>query len=110
MVKHKINDHARNRHVEPKRKCDSRDAAMTREILAQSAIQSNDDEGDDHDRENRVRHEDREIDRAHNAGALKTRGAVMVVIDQIRGEKQCGDNERRDLARAMGGDISRPDE
>src|ERR1700750_1597884 len=62
LVKHKINDHAGDRHVEPKRQRDPRDASMSREVLAESAIESNDDEWNDHDREDRVRGQDRKVD------------------------------------------------
>jgi len=61
---------------------------MSREVLAESAIEGDDDERNDHDRENRVRRQDREIDGPHDAGALKPRRAVVVVIDEIRREKE----------------------
>ncbi len=57
-----------------------------------------------------MRGQDREVDRAHDARALKTRRAVVVVIDEIRSEKQYRNCERRDLAGTMRGDISCSDE
>ena len=56
---------------------------MPREVLAQSTIERDDDEWNDHDCENRVRRQDREVDRAHEALSLKARRAVVVVIDEI---------------------------
>ena len=61
---------------------------MSREVLTQRAIERDDDEWDDHNRENRVRSQDREVDGPHDARALKARRAVIVVIDQIRREKE----------------------
>jgi hypothetical protein len=61
---------------------------MAREVVTQGAIESNDDERDDHDREDRVRYENREIDRANDPSALKTCRAVVVVIDELRSQKQ----------------------
>ena len=83
---------------------------MSREIATQRAIESDDDKWNDHDREDRVRHEDREIDRANDAGALKACRAVVVVIDEIRSQKQYRNDECRELACAMSGDVSSSDE
>ena len=51
-----------------------------------------------------------EIDRANDAGALKTCRAVVVVIDEIRSQKQYRNHEGRDLARTMSSDVSSSDE
>lgn len=83
---------------------------MSREVLAQGAIESDDDEGNDHDREDRVRHEDREVDDSNDTRALKACGSVVVVIDEIRSQKQYRDDERRDLAGTMSGDVSSSNE
>ncbi len=61
---------------------------MSREVLAQGAIESDDNQWNDHDREDRVRRQDREVDGPHDACALKARRAVVVVIDEVRGEKE----------------------
>lgn len=53
--------------------------------------------------------QDGEVDRAHQSGSLKTRGAVVEVVSEIRREKQDRDYERRDLAGAMSHDVSRAD-
>jgi len=61
---------------------------MSREVLAESAIESDDDEWNDYDCEDRVCRQDREVDGPHDACALKARRAVVVVIDEIRREKE----------------------
>src|SRR5215204_3342329 len=106
LVKHKINDHTGDRHVEPQGKSDPRNAAVSCKILPQGAIKCDGNEWHNHDRKDRVRQEDSEIDRADDAHALKACGAVVVVIDEIRSEKKYRNNQRRDLTRAMRDDVS----
>jgi len=83
---------------------------MAREVPPQGTIESDDDKRNDHDREDRVRHEDSEIDRPNDARALKTCRAVVVVIDEIRSQKQCRNDEGRNLAGTMSGNVSSSDE
>ena len=88
----------------------SSDATMSREVLPQGAIESKGNERNDHDCKDCVRHQDGEVDRTDEPCALKTCRAVVVVIEEIRGEKEYRNNEGRNLTRAMCDDISRPDE
>ena len=88
LIKHKINDHARNRHVEPERQSNPCDTSVAREVLSQSAIERKRDKWNNHDCEDRVSCQDREVNGPREAGALKARRAVEVVIRQIRNEKE----------------------
>ena len=83
---------------------------MPRKVVPQCAIKSEYHEWNNHHRQDRVGCQDREIDRARKAGALKTRGAVIVVIREIRSQEKHRDRERRDLARAVCDNVFRPDE
>src|SRR5215813_7917592 len=74
-VKHKINDHSRDRHVQPERQRDARDAPVTRKVLPERAIKRNDYEWNDHDRENGMANQNGEIDRTRQTRSLKTRRA-----------------------------------
>ena len=109
MVKHKINDHARNRHVEPERQSNPGNPAVPDEVMAKGAIKSERHERHDDDGENRVAGENREIEWAHPACSLKTRRAVVVVISEIGSEKQDRDDQCGYLASAMCGYIVRLD-
>lgn len=84
MIEHKVNDHAGDRHVEPDWQCNPRDAPVSREIVAKRAIKSERYKWDDHDGENRVTRQDRKVERAHPTGSLKTRGPVVIVINEVR--------------------------
>jgi len=110
VIKHKVNDHAGDRHVEPDWQGNPGDAPVTREIVAKRAIESERYEGNDHDCENRVTRQDHKVERADPTGSLKMRGAVVIVINEIRSEKEQRHHERRDLARAMSDNITRPNE
>ena len=83
---------------------------MPREVVAKRAIEREYHERDDYDRENRVTRQNRKIERPDEACSLKTRCAVMEVISQIGNQEQERDDQRRDLARSMRGDVARPDE
>lgn len=63
LVKHKINDHARNRHVQPEWQRDARDAAVTCEVLAERAVEREHDERNDHHGQDGVAGQDSEVDR-----------------------------------------------
>ncbi len=110
MVKHKIDDHSGDRHVQPERQRDARDAPVTREVLPERAIEGKDHERHDHDRENRVADQNGEVDRASQTRSRKTRGAMVVVIRQVRSEKKARHDESADLTSAMSSNVTRPDE
>ena len=88
LVKHKINDHSGDAHVQPDRESDSRDTPVTHKVVTKRAVESKKHERNDHDRENRVACEYREVDRANNAGSLETCSAVVEVVREIRRQKQ----------------------
>src|SRR6185369_2716111 len=75
LVKHKINDHACNRHVQPQRQRDASDASVSHEVIAKRAVERKRHEWNNHDREDGVTGQDGEIDRTSQARALKTRRA-----------------------------------
>ena len=56
--------------------------------MAKGAVQGHYDEWNNHNGENRVACQDREINRTGQACALKTRRAVIIVIGEIRSEKE----------------------
>lgn len=88
LVEHQVNDHAGDRHVQPDWESDACDAPVPRKFAPQGAIKGEYHERHDHHRQDRVGCQDREVDRARKAGALKTRGAVIVVIREIRREEK----------------------
>jgi len=61
---------------------------MTRKVATQGAIESDDDERNDDDRQDGVRQKNREVDRANDARALKARRTVVVVINEVRSQKE----------------------
>ena len=83
---------------------------MPRKVVTQRAIESEYHEWHDHHRQNRVARQDREIDWARQAGSLKTRGAVVIVIRKIRNQEKNRDGKRGYLARAVRDNVFRPDE
>src|SRR5689334_11309340 len=108
-VKHKINDHSRDRHVQPERQRDARDAPVPREVLPQRAIKGKEHERHDHDRKNRVADQDREVDRARQTRSLKTCRAMVVVICEVRDEKENRNHEGAHLTSAMRRYVTRSD-
>ncbi len=82
---------------------------MPHKVVTKRAIESQDHERHDHDREDRVARENREVKRSDKTGALKTRRAVVIVIREIRSQKQERNYERAYLARAVSGHITSPD-
>ena len=109
LVKHKINDHTRDRHIEPERQSDAGDAPMSHEVVANRAVERERDEWNDYDCENGMTSQDGEINRTSETRALKTRRAVVVVISEIGSKKEQRNDQCRYLASAMGCDIVRLD-
>ena len=106
LVKHKINDHTGDAHIQPNRQGNSRDSPVPDKVSAKRAIESQGDERHDHDRQDRVTCENCEVERSDEAGALKTCRAVVKVISEIRRQKQDRNHERGYLARAVSNYIS----
>ena len=88
LVKHKINDHSGDAHVQPDRQGDSRDAPVTHKVVTKRAVESKKHERHDHNREDRVARQDREVDRANDARSLETCSSVVEVVCEIRSQKQ----------------------
>ena len=97
MIKHQINDHAGNGNIQPHWQSPARNGAVTQEVSAQGATQSDDDKWHDDDCENGMCCQDREIDWARDSLPGKARRAVMLVINNVRNEKQYRGRERGKL-------------
>ena len=109
LIKHKINDHTGNRHIEPERQRNPRDTPVSPEVVAKRTVEGQRDKWNNHNREDRVACKDREVNRSRETGALKTRRAVVVVISEIGCEKQQRNYQCRYLTRTMCGNIVRLD-
>src|SRR5215216_4496664 len=108
MIKHQVDDYARDRYVEPHWKSPARNSQMARELAAKSAGERHDDEGHDYCRENRVRNQNREVERFDPPCSWKASRPVMVVINQVRNQKENRTANRRDHAGAMSVDALLP--
>lgn len=87
MIEHKINDHARYRNIEPQRQRDASYPAMTFKVRPQSAIESNQDERNDHNSKNCMCSKNGEIDWPHDSLSSKARRSMIKVIDEIGDQK-----------------------
>lgn len=74
---------------------------MRREILAQCAAQGDQRQWDHRDSENRVTQQDREIQSSHPALPLKRHRTDLVMIDEIRDQKQDRTSESDEHASPM---------
>ena len=61
VIKHQVDDDARDGDVEPHGKSPARDAKVPRKLAAKSPNECNDDEWNDHRRQYRVRHQNDEV-------------------------------------------------
>ena len=101
MIEHQVNDDARYGNIEPHGKSPARNSPVARELTAKRAPERYDDEGYYCCRENRVRNQNDEVERSYPSCAWKASRPVMVVINQIRNQKQNRTANRRDHAGAM---------
>jgi len=84
LVKHKINDHSRDRNIQPDRQSDSRDAPVANKVVTKRPVESKKHKRHYHHSEDGVARQDREVDWTDNARSLETCRAVVVVIREIR--------------------------
>jgi len=109
-VQHHINDNPRHRNVKPDRQRPARDATVRIEPFAQCATQGNQREWHYRYRQDRMREEDREIDRTNPTPAFEGYRTDLVVVKQIRDQKQDRAAEGDQHAIAMCAAITRLDE
>src|SRR5437763_15872710 len=77
-VKHEINDDAGYRYGEPQRESPASDGSMPIKSLAQGAAESDENHRHDHNRQNRMRGQNREIQRSRPTRSSKVDDASMV--------------------------------
>ena len=106
LVKHKINDHSSDRHIQPDRQGDFRNAPVPPKLVPKRTVESKAHERHDYYRQDRVTHEDREIERADKPRSLKTCCAVVIVVCEIRSQEQERYYEGSNLTRAVSCYIS----
>lgn len=82
---------------------------MPHEVPAKRSIKGYRDEWNNHDREDCVTGQDREVDGPRETCALKTSRAVVVVISEIGSQKKYRNYQRPDLTGAMRNNISGSD-
>lgn len=97
MIEEEVDEYAGHGDVHPERERPARHAAMLRNAHAQTVHHGEDRQRNDDDGEKRMRAQNREVERANRAGALKSRDHAMPeeVMSHIRHEK----HERRDARR-----------
>ncbi len=79
---------------------------MPNEVTTRCPIDRQSDQRDNHDCENRVTRQDREVDRPNETLTRKPRSPMIVMVGEIRSDKQPRSTQRKDLARAMRPDAS----
>src|ERR1700690_1358392 len=104
-VQKPVDDHARKRNVEPQRKRPSRDRAMAKKILSQRERQRREDQRQDHDCQNRVRNQQREIHGANPALPAEANQPCVKMKIQIEAEKNRGTNKSAKHACSMRGNF-----
>src|SRR5439155_9018700 len=107
LIHHEIHDHARHAHVEPQRQSPPCNHAMLIELFQPRAAQRHQNHGHNHHRKNRVRNQNREINRANPTLPCKRHMSHAVVINQIGKEKYRGDTKRRNHEPLMNGHLAR---
>src|ERR1019366_10214144 len=70
-IEHQVDDHARHRDVEPKRKGPARDSPMPVKLSTQGPRERNDHHRHNDHRQDRVRDQDREVEGPRPTGAAK---------------------------------------
>jgi len=101
MIEHQINNDARDRDIQPQRQRPARNSLVSNEVASRCPVKCDEDQWNDDNRQNDVADQDRKIQRSHEALAQKPRLAMVVVIGQIRNQKQCRGKERGNLTFSM---------
>lgn len=98
MVEHPINHYTRNRNVEPNRQSPAGDAFVEVKAFPPGAIERGEDQGDDDDRENRMRAKQGEIKCANQTLPREACNTVVRVIPEVADKKERGRPESREHA------------
>src|SRR2546423_9170037 len=101
MIEHEVDDDAGDGNIQPKRQCPTRDSFMTREISALGTAHSDNYKRHDNDGEKRMRRQDCEINRSRNSLPSEASDAVMLMIDDVREQKNDRGTQRRNLTVTM---------
>ena len=90
MVEEKVDDHTGDRHIHPERKGPACDAAMLWDPHEQTVAHGEDGHWHDGDGEDRVRDENREVNRADRprSGEARDDAVPQVVIENVEDEKE----------------------
>src|SRR5438445_11726559 len=96
MVEKKVDDHTGDRNIHPERKGPACDATMLRHTHAQAVAHGEDGHWHDGDGEDRVRNQNREVDRADRPGAGEVRDDA---VPQVESEDVAEEEEERRGAR-----------
>jgi hypothetical protein len=110
VIKHQIDDYARDRNIEPKGKRPTRNPSVSDKVQPQGAIECDKYQRHYYDCQDGVRKENCEVNGPYNPLPEETRGAMVKVIGEVRSQENNGCKKRRELAISMGVDAPRFDE
>ena len=83
MVEHQVNDYSRHGDIQPDWQRPASNSLMFCEISPPGAIESKQDQRHNDHREDHVRNQDGEVERAHDSLPQEPGVAVVVVINQV---------------------------
>src|SRR5713226_1321155 len=110
LINHQIYDHARHANVEPQRQRPPRDQPVFVEFLQPRAAQRNQNQRHNHNRQDRVRSQQREVNRPDPALPLKEDQLLHAeVIDHVGRQENSGNSERRNHENLVNVPLPRPD-
>ena len=109
MIEHQVDDHARDRDVQPHRERPARDPEVRDELPAKRPAERHDDERHYRGREHRVRDQHRKVEGTRPTRPFELRRPDVEVINQIRDQKHYRRGHRAHHARAVGFDLLAPD-
>src|SRR5208337_5203668 len=87
-IQHQVDDHARQRYVEPERKRPAGDGLMPVKLLTQRAGQRHDHHRRNDQSQRGVRNQNGEVERPRPSRAAKMHGTHVIVVVEIRHEKK----------------------
>jgi hypothetical protein len=102
VVKHKIDDYAGYRNIEPKGKRPTRNPSVSDKIQPHRAIECDEYQRHYYNCQDSVRKENCEINGSYNPLPGEARGAVVKVVGEVRSQENNRCKERRELAISMG--------
>src|SRR2546422_8004242 len=89
-VQHQIDNHTGDRDIKPNGKSPTRDFAVSYEVTVGRAIQRHKDKRDNHNGQYSMANQNSEIYGPHDSLPCEARSAMVIMIRQVRSEKQCG--------------------